>query len=46
MVQIIIQLAKVLLMSYAAEKVIKMISKKLGCSENFVSDTLRKNGLI
>lgn len=46
MVQIIIQLAKTLLIAYAAEKVVKMIANKLNCSESFVSDTLKKNGLI
>lgn len=46
MVQIIIQLAKTLLISYAAAKVIKMIAEKLGVSESYVEDTLKKNGLI
>lgn len=46
MVQIIIQLARTLLISYAATKVIKIIADQLGCSESFVSDTLRKAGLI
>lgn len=46
MVQVIIQLAKTLLISYAATKVIKIIAEKVGCDEEFVRKTLKEYGLI
>lgn len=46
MVQIIIQLAKTLLISYTATKVIKIIAEKVGCDEEFVRKILNEYRLI
>lgn len=46
MVQMILQLAKTLLIAYGTAKAIKIISEKVGCDEGFVKETLKKYGMI
>lgn len=46
MVQVIIQLAKVLLVSYAAGKVVQIIKEKTGVSEEKIREILKNAGLI